>query len=97
MMAERDNRVLWDYALPKASGITSSIVSPVIKANNFEISPTLITFMERDQFDGYPSDSPNVHLHKFLTKSDTIKLNGVSIDAIRLCMFPFSLKDRASN
>ena len=50
MMAQEDNRVLRDYALPQASGVTSSIVSPVIKANNFE----LISFVKRDQFGGYP-------------------------------------------
>ena len=59
-------------------------MNPTVKANNFELSPTLITFMERDQFGGHPSDNPNVHLRKCLTKFDTIKLNGVSIDAIRL-------------
>jgi len=48
MIAKQENRVLGDYALPQAFGITSSIVSPPIKANNFELSPTLITFLERD-------------------------------------------------
>jgi len=47
LMAE-DNRVLRDYALPQASGITSSIVSPAVEANNFELSPALISFMERE-------------------------------------------------
>jgi len=96
-MAEGDNRVLWDYALPQASGITSSIVSPVVEAHNFELSPALISFVEREQFGGHPSENPNVHLHKFLTKCDTIKLNGVSTDAIRLQLFPFPLRDRASD
>ena len=42
-------------------------------------------------------DNPNAHLRKFLAKCDTIKLNGVSDDAIRLRLFPFSLRDRASD
>ena len=96
-MAEGDNRLLGDYALPQASGITSSIVNPIVKANNFELSPTLISFVEREQFDGHPSENPNVHLRKFLAKCDTIKLNGVSTDAIRLQLFPFPLRDRASD
>ena len=33
----------------RASGITSSIVTPVIDANNFELNPALITFIEREQ------------------------------------------------
>jgi len=47
-MAEQENRVLWDYALPQASGITSYVVNPAVKANNFELSPALVTFVERE-------------------------------------------------
>ena len=95
-MAE-DNRVLRDYALPQASGITSSIISPAVEANNFEFSPTLMSFVEREQFAGHPSENPNTHLRKFLVKCDTIKINEASSDAIKLRLFPFSLRDRASN
>jgi len=90
-------RLLRDYVLPQASGITSSIVSPAVEANNFELSPALISFVEREQFAGHPSENPNTHLRKFLTKCDTIKINGASSDAIRLWLFPFSLRDRASD
>jgi len=95
-MAE-DNRVLRDYALPQASGITSSIVSPAVEANNFEFSPALVSFMEREQFAGHPSENPNAHLRKFLANCNTIKINEASSDAIRLWLFPFSLRDRASD
>ena len=70
------------YALPQASGIRSSIVNPTIEAKNFELNPALITFMEQDQFSGHPSNNPNVHLRKFLAKCDTVKINGVTTDAI---------------
>ena len=46
-MAEAQ-RVLRDYVLPQASGITSSIISPAVEANNFELSPALISFVERE-------------------------------------------------
>jgi len=93
----KENRVLRDYALPQASGVTSSIVSPAVEANNFELIPALISFVEREQFTGHPSENLNVHLRKFLAKYDTIKINGASSDAIRLRFFPFSLRDRASD
>jgi len=96
-MAEQGQRMLRDCVLPQASGITSSIVCPTIEANSFELSHALVMFVERDQFGEHPSDNPNVHFRKFLAKGDTIKLNGVSTDAIRLRLFPFSLKDRASD
>jgi len=95
-MAE-GQRVLRDYALPQASGITSFIVSPAVEANTFELSPELISFVEREQFDGHPSENPNAHLRKFLAKCNTIKINGASSNAIRLRLFPFSLRDRASD
>ena len=93
-MAAQDNRVLRDYAMPQSSGITSSIVNPAVEVNNFELRPALISLVERDQFGGHPSENPNMHLRNFLAKCDTIKLNGVSTDAIRLRLFPFSLRDR---
>ena len=89
--------MLRDYALPQASSVTSSIVSPAVEANNFELNPTLISFVERGQFAGHPSENPNAHLCKFLAKCDTIKINRASSDAIRLRLFPFSLRDRASD
>jgi len=57
----------------------------------------LIIFVEWDQFGGHPSENPNAHVRKFLAKCNTIKLNGMSTDAIRLWLFPFSLKDKASD
>jgi len=93
-MAGWDIRVLRDYAMPQSSGITSSVVSPMVEVHNFELRPTLISLVERDQFGGHPSENPNMHLRNFLTKCDIVKLNGVPTDAIQLCLFVFSLRDR---
>jgi len=46
-MAQEDNTVLRDYTLPQASGTTLSIIRVTIEANNFELSPALITFVEQ--------------------------------------------------
>ena len=40
-------------------------------------------------------EDPNLHLSVFLEVCDTLKINGESIDAIRLRLFPFSLRDKA--
>ena len=56
-MAGRDLRVSWDYILPQAYGVTSSIISLTIKANNFKLCPALATFMEGDQFGGHPPEN----------------------------------------
>ena len=89
VMAGQDLRVLRDYALPQALGITSCIVNPTAEADNFELSPALITFEERDQFGRHPADNPNAHLYKFLAQCDTIKINVVFTEAIRLRLLPF--------
>ncbi|XP_073064058.1 uncharacterized protein [Primulina eburnea] len=47
------------------------------------------------KFGGSPSEDPNAHLENFLSICDTIKCNGVSTDAIRLRLFPFSLQGEA--
>ena len=96
-MAERNPRVLPDYVLPQATGLTSSIVNPAVEVNNFELRPAPVSFMEKDQFSGQPTENPHLHLRNFLAKCDMIKLNGVSVGAIRLRLFPFSLTDRASD
>jgi len=79
-MAERNPRVLWDYVLSQATGLTFSIVNPAIEANNFELRPALVSFVEKDQFSGRPAENPHIHFRNFLAKCDTIKLNGVSAD-----------------
>ena len=95
-MAEGNPRVLRDYVLPQATALTSSIVNLAVEANNFELRPALVSFVEKDQFSGRPTENPHLHLRNFLAKCDTIKLNGVSANAISLQLFPFSLTDRAS-
>jgi len=40
-------------------------------------------------------EHPNLHLPIFLEVCNTLKLNGISTDAIHLCLFSFSLKDKA--
>ena len=49
------------------------------------------------QFRGLANDYPNLHIANFLEICDTFKHNGVTDDAIRLRLFPFSLnnKDKA--
>jgi len=40
-------------------------------------------------------EDPNLHLSVFLDVWDNLKINGASTDAIRLHLFPFSLRDKA--
>ena len=88
-------RLLRDYAIPNADGAGSSILRHLVNANNFELKPGLIHMVQQEQFGGRDDENPNAHLAKFNLICDTIKLNGVSDDAIRLRLFSFSLRDKA--
>ncbi|KAK9698623.1 hypothetical protein RND81_08G118500 [Saponaria officinalis] len=75
--------------------VSSSIVKPAIGANNFELKTSLIEFIQTEKFGGSPLENPNEHLNSFFDKSDTIKVKGVTEDAIRLRLFPYSLRGNA--
>lgn len=91
-----DTRSLRDYAIPTVTGAGTSITRPTIDANNFEIKPAIIHMIQQNvTFHGLSSEDPNAHIANFLEICNTFKYNGVSTDAIRLRLFPFSLKDKA--
>ena len=88
-------RALEDYGVPSLTGSRNCIVKPSIDANNFEIKPAYIQMVSQYQFAGLSSEDPNAHLASFLDICDTFRMNGVSPDAIKLRLFPFSLRDKA--
>jgi len=88
-------RVLQDFVTRGVQEIASSIARPIIDANNFNLKPALISMVQQSQFGWTPLEDPNLHLLVFLEVCDTLKLNGVSTDDIRLHLFPFLLRDKA--
>ena len=57
---------------------------PPIEVNNFELKPALITMVQQNQFTGHPSENPNEHSGGFFRIANTVKLNGVNPDVIKL-------------
>ncbi|XP_062099623.1 uncharacterized protein LOC133805454 [Humulus lupulus] len=47
------------------------------------------------QFSGMPTEDPHLHLRLFIEVSESFKLPEVTEDALRLNLFPYSLRDRA--
>ncbi|XP_027333518.1 uncharacterized protein LOC113848267 [Abrus precatorius] len=86
---------MFDYARPSLTGTESSIVRPDVQGN-FEIKPNVIQMVQQFvQFDGLQDGDPNAHIANFLEICDTFKIDGATDDAIRLRLFPFSLRSRA--
>ena len=98
-MADREQNAqpptLKDYVRPVVNENNSSIRRQTINANNFKLRPVLISMLQQAQFGGSPLDDPNIHLAMFLEICNTVKMNGVTKDTIRLRLFPFSLRDKA--
>ena len=74
----------------------SAIRQPTVDANNFELKSALITMVQQHQFTCHPTEDPNEHLVRFLRMANTVKLNGVRPEVIKLHLFPFSLRDIAA-
>ena len=81
--APRPN-IMEDFWRPVIQEEYSAVRQPAIEANNFELKPTLITLVQQHQFTGHPTKDPNEHLGRFLRIANTIKLNGVRPEVIRL-------------
>ena len=86
---------LKSYAIPSQEEPHNSIGAPPIKANNIKLKPYMLSAVQQNQFSGGSMDDPNLHLSMFLQYTDIVKNIGVSQEVIRLCLFPFSLRDGA--
>nr|GEY33367.1 hypothetical protein [Tanacetum cinerariifolium] len=73
-------------------------IAPIsIQATNFGLKSNMIQQVQNScQFHGLPSDDANKHLDKFLHVTQSIKVNGVTDDALRLYLFPHSLTHHAT-
>ena len=79
---ERDT--MEDFWRPVIQDEYSAVRQPAIDANNFELKPALITMVQQNQFIGHPTEDPNEHLGRFLRMANTVKLNGVRPEVIKL-------------
>ena len=76
-----------DFWRPIIRDEYSAIRQLTIGVNNFELKPALITMVQQHQFTGHLSEDTNEHLGRFLRMTNTIKLNRVKPDVIKLQLF----------
>ncbi|KAJ9541696.1 hypothetical protein OSB04_028202 [Centaurea solstitialis] len=93
-----NNRVpMRNFANPTGANVQLGIQAPALDANvNFEVKHGTIQLVQHNQYGGAPSEDPHAHLRMFEKVCNTFKMRNVSDDAIRLRLFPFSLKGRAA-
>nr|GEW91145.1 reverse transcriptase domain-containing protein [Tanacetum cinerariifolium] len=87
-----DLRTMEELCQPSLNGRVGPITLIAIQATNFGLKNDMIQQVENScQFHGLPSDDANKHLDKFLHVTQSIKVNGVTDDTLRLYLFPYSL------
>src|ERR1051325_8444396 len=72
-----------------------TIVNQPVNVAHFQLHPSTIRQLESKPFSGRINEDANKHLHRFLTTTTSLKIEGHSEEAKRLVMFQFTLTDDA--
>nr|GEU68415.1 reverse transcriptase domain-containing protein [Tanacetum cinerariifolium] len=92
-----DLRTMEELCQPSLNGRCGPIAPISIQATNFRVKNDMIQQVRNScQFHGLPGDDANRHLDKFLHVTQSIKVNGVTDDALLLYLFPHSLTHHAT-
>nr|GEV71937.1 reverse transcriptase domain-containing protein [Tanacetum cinerariifolium] len=87
-----DLRTIEELCQPTLNGWGGPIAPIAIQAMNFRLKNDMIQQVQNScRFHGLSGDDANKHLDKFLHVTQSIKVNGVTDDALRLYLFPYSL------
>ena len=91
---DNPHMLLEEFA-PPSTIVQSAIPRPPIQVNNFKLKRVTLKMLNNIQFHGLPSENPKAHLTSFIEICDIVKFDGITEEALRLCLFPLSLSDRA--
>nr|GEX27977.1 reverse transcriptase domain-containing protein [Tanacetum cinerariifolium] len=92
-----DLQTMEELCQPSLNGQGRPMASTAIQATNFELKNDMIQQVQNScQFHGLSGDDANKHLDKFLHVTQSIKVNGVTVDALRMYLFPHSLTHHAT-
>ncbi|KAJ9552673.1 hypothetical protein OSB04_016718 [Centaurea solstitialis] len=94
-IGDEKDRKIRDYATQGADQFASGIPRPDAN-NHFELKPVMFQMLQTmGQFGGSTVEDQHAHLIFFLEVADSFHIPGVAEDAVRLRLFPFTLRDRA--
>nr|GEW50115.1 reverse transcriptase domain-containing protein [Tanacetum cinerariifolium] len=92
-----DLRTMKELCQPSLNGWGGPIALISIQETNFGLKNDMIQIVQKScQFHGVPGDDANKHLDKFLHVTLSIKVNGVTDDALRLYLFPHFVTHHAT-
>nr|GEU98254.1 reverse transcriptase domain-containing protein [Tanacetum cinerariifolium] len=92
-----DLRMMEELCQPTLNGRGGPVALIAIQATNSGHKNDMIQQVQNSfQFHGLSGDDANKHLDKFLHVTQSIKVNGVTDDALRLYLFPHSLTHHAT-
>nr|GEW37611.1 hypothetical protein [Tanacetum cinerariifolium] len=92
-----DLQTMEELCQPTLNGRGGPIALIAIQATNFGLKNDMIQQVQNSyQFHGLSGDDANKHLDKFLHVTQSIKMDGVAVDALRLYLFSHSLKHHAT-
>nr|GEW54168.1 reverse transcriptase domain-containing protein [Tanacetum cinerariifolium] len=92
-----DLRTMEELCQPTLNGRGGPIAPIAIQPTNFGLKNDMIQQVQNScQFHGLSGDDANKHLDKFLHVTQSIKVNGVTDDTLRLYLFPHSLTHHAT-
>nr|GEX77260.1 reverse transcriptase domain-containing protein [Tanacetum cinerariifolium] len=87
-----DQRTMAELLRAPTERYAEAIMAPSILAEQFELKHSLINMMTTDQFFRLKKDNPHDHIRWFNKITSTIKYKDVPNSAIKLMLFPFSLR-----
>nr|GFB01339.1 reverse transcriptase domain-containing protein [Tanacetum cinerariifolium] len=90
-----DNRTMEEMLQAPMEGYGDAIVVPDILAENFEIRTRLLSLIQANQFYSFMSNNPHDYIRSFNWITPTLKFRDVPNDAVKLMLFPYSLKGAA--
>ncbi|GJR36322.1 reverse transcriptase domain-containing protein [Tanacetum coccineum] len=90
-----DLRSMEELLQAPTDGVRDAIVVPLVLANQFELKISLLNLVTAISFHCFENDDPHSHIQIFMKITQTVNLNQVPHDIIKLMLFSFSLEGAA--
>ena len=83
------------FATPNNDYLRTPITQPTIAAEDYEIKPHYLSLVQQNQFGGFAIEDAGMHLNTFTEICEMMHIKDVDPNAVKLRLFPFSLRGRA--